>query len=413
MKKMMMTLMAMLTIAVSATAMSFEQARNEALFLTDKMAYELNLTDEQYEACYEINLDYLMGVTGRSDVFGVYWERRNLDLSYILFDWQWNAYIAASYFYRPLYWEAGYWHFGIYARYPYRDYFYFGTPHFYVTYRGGHAWHVHGGRGYYYDRRDHFRAPRREHVGMHDRWDRGEFNRGSRSSTRVTARPEGRGRIENGGRLERGRMDRDRGVGRNESGARRPESGTRRTENGVGRTPERSNENNGVRNRQVEGHRNFGTGSGSSNTTPNRSVGTGSNNTTPNRSIGTGSSRPSSSVGSSSSRPSGIGNSSSRPSRDFGSSSSSSTSNRSYGSSSSRPSSSISRPSSSIGSHSTPSRSIGSSTPSRSIGSSAPSRSIGSSSPSRSMGSSSSTRSMGGSHSGGGRSGGGHAGGRR
>ena len=71
MKKMMMTLMAMLTIAVSATAMSFEQARNEALFLTDKMAYELNLTDEQYEACYEINLDYLMGVTSRDDVFGM------------------------------------------------------------------------------------------------------------------------------------------------------------------------------------------------------------------------------------------------------------------------------------------------------------------------------------------------------
>ena len=159
MKKMLMTLMAMLTITVSATAMSFEQARREALFLTDKMAYELNLTDEQYEACYEINLDYLMGVTGRSDVFGVYWERRNLDLSYILMDWQWNAFIAASYFYRPLYWEGGYWHFGIYARYPHRDYFYFGTPGFYVTYRGGHAWHVHGDRGYYYGHREHFRTP--------------------------------------------------------------------------------------------------------------------------------------------------------------------------------------------------------------------------------------------------------------
>ena len=130
MKKMMMTLIAMLTMMVSANAMSFEQARNEALFLTDKMAYELNLTDEQYEACYEINLDYLMGVTGRSDVFGTYWERRNLDLSYILYDWQWQAYIAATYFYRPLYWEAGYWHFGIYARYPHRDYFYFGRPAF-------------------------------------------------------------------------------------------------------------------------------------------------------------------------------------------------------------------------------------------------------------------------------------------
>lgn len=330
MKKMLMTLMAMLTIAVSASAMSFEQARNEALFLTDKMAYELNLTDEQYEACYEINLDYLMGVTGRNDVFGVYWERRNLDLSYILFDWQWNAFIAASYFYRPLYWEAGYWHFGIYARYPHRDYFYFGRPHFYATYRGGHAWHVHGGRGYYYGHREHFRAPRREHVGMHDRWDRGEFHGRNHSSTRVTARPEGRGRIENRGRVEN--RGRDRGVGRSESGVRRPEAGTRRTESGT-RRPE-----SGVRRPES------GVGS-----TPN-------NSSRPSHDFGSGnSSHPSRSVGGSSTPSRSIGNSSSRPSSSIGSSS-----------------------------NSRPSRSFGSSAPSRSI-SSAPSRS---SSPSRSVGSS-------------------------
>ena len=75
---MMMTLVAMLTIAATGKAMSYEQARNEALFLTDKMAYELNLTDEQYEAAYEINLDYLMGVTSYDDVYSTYWERRNL-----------------------------------------------------------------------------------------------------------------------------------------------------------------------------------------------------------------------------------------------------------------------------------------------------------------------------------------------
>ena len=63
MKKMMIALVAMLLVAATGKAMSYEQARNEALFLTDKMAYELNLTEEQYEAAYEINLDYLMGVT--------------------------------------------------------------------------------------------------------------------------------------------------------------------------------------------------------------------------------------------------------------------------------------------------------------------------------------------------------------
>jgi len=186
MKKYFFALMTMLTISISANAMSYEQARNEALFLTDKMAYELNLTDEQYEAAYEINLDYLMGVTGRDDVFGTYWERRNLDLSYILLDWQWNSFIAATYFYRPLYWEAGYWHFGIYRHYPRRDYFFFGRPHFYATYRGGHAWHVYGGRGYYHAHSNHFRVTHREHFGMHDRWNRGDFRGSRNSSTRIT-----------------------------------------------------------------------------------------------------------------------------------------------------------------------------------------------------------------------------------
>ena len=195
MKKMFFALMTMLTVSISVNAMSYEQARNEALFLTDKMAYELNLTDEQYEAAYEINLDYLMGVTGRNDVFGTYWERRNLDLSYILLEWQWNAFVAATYFYRPLYWEAGYWHFGIYRRYPHRDYFYFGRPHFYVTYHGAHAWHRVGGHGYYHGHRDHFRAPHREHFGMHDRWNRGDFRGPRHSSTRITGHHDGHNRI--------------------------------------------------------------------------------------------------------------------------------------------------------------------------------------------------------------------------
>ena len=84
MKKFIFALIAMVMMTVSATAMSYEQARQQALFLTDKMAYELNLTDEQYEAAYEINLDYLMGVRTVDDLYGPYWERRNLDLSYIL-----------------------------------------------------------------------------------------------------------------------------------------------------------------------------------------------------------------------------------------------------------------------------------------------------------------------------------------
>jgi len=91
-------------------------------------------------------------------------------------DWQWRTFCAASYFYRPLYWRDGFWHFGIYARYPHRDYFYFGRPVFYASYRGGHAWHVIGGRGYYYGRREYFRPVGRTHFGMLDRWNRGDFH---------------------------------------------------------------------------------------------------------------------------------------------------------------------------------------------------------------------------------------------
>ena len=234
MKKMIFALVMMLTATLSASAMSYERARNEALFLTDKMAYELNLTDAQYEAAYEINLDYLMGVATYDDVYGPYWERRNMDMSYILYQWQWDAFCAASYFFRPLYWSAGHWHFAIYSRYTVRDYFYFGRPHFYATYRGGHAWHVNGGRSWYHGRADHFRpaiAHNREHFGMRSKWDRGDFRghshsnrsmnegrssfRGS-SSTRVTA-----GRNENNGSFGRSHSDNrnfgntDRGTTRN------------------------------------------------------------------------------------------------------------------------------------------------------------------------------------------------------
>ena len=128
------------------------------LCLTDKMAYELNLTDDQYKAAYEINLDYLMGVDTYDDLYGIYWRQRNLDLSYILLDWQYRSFCAASYFYRPLYWDGGYFHFGIYARYPRRDYFFFGRPHFYAVYRGGHSWRMNGGRSWYHGRE--FGGPR-------------------------------------------------------------------------------------------------------------------------------------------------------------------------------------------------------------------------------------------------------------
>jgi len=168
-------------MAASASAMSYGQAREQALFLTDKMAYELNLTDDQYEAAYEINLDYLMGINDYNDLYGAYWTQRNLDLSYILLDWQYHTYCAANYFYRPLYWEGGYWHFGIYGRYPHRDYFYFGRPDFIFGYRGGHSWYHNGGHSWYCGRE--FGGPMQNgnrRIGMRDGFNHGDYGQGTR-----------------------------------------------------------------------------------------------------------------------------------------------------------------------------------------------------------------------------------------
>lgn len=136
MKKMMILTM-MMVMTISATAMSYTAAKNEALFLSDKMAYELNLTDAQYDAVYEINLDYLMSVNGRDDVFGTWWNRRNNDLRFVLTAWQYDKYMAQSYFYRPLTWNAGTFTFSIYSHYTNRSHFYKARPTVYVNYKGG------------------------------------------------------------------------------------------------------------------------------------------------------------------------------------------------------------------------------------------------------------------------------------
>ena len=85
----------------------YEEARRQALFLSDKMAYELGLSDAQYQAVYEINLDYLLNMQGERSLYGDYWARRNSDA------------------YR------------VYNRYRDRNYYYRSLPAEYNTYRGG------------------------------------------------------------------------------------------------------------------------------------------------------------------------------------------------------------------------------------------------------------------------------------
>ena len=65
MKRILFILLATLSTAVCSAgtnAMSNSKVRKETRFLTDKMAYELNLSTEQYNDVYEINYDFISGV---------------------------------------------------------------------------------------------------------------------------------------------------------------------------------------------------------------------------------------------------------------------------------------------------------------------------------------------------------------
>ena len=65
MKRILFILLATLSTAVCSAgtdAMSNSKVRKETRFLTDKMAYELNLNTEQYNDVYEINYDFISGI---------------------------------------------------------------------------------------------------------------------------------------------------------------------------------------------------------------------------------------------------------------------------------------------------------------------------------------------------------------
>jgi len=135
MKKIIAVLAAM-TLAAGAFAMPYRTARQQALFLTDKMAYELDLTDDQYNAAYEINLDYFMNVGYERDILGYCWERRNAELRYVLSALQYRVFMETEYFYRPVVWVRNAFSFLIYNIYA-RNRFFRPAPRVYETYRGG------------------------------------------------------------------------------------------------------------------------------------------------------------------------------------------------------------------------------------------------------------------------------------
>ena len=219
MKRYLLTLLIVLAGTLSAKALSYSEARDRAWFLTDKMAYELNLTPDQYDRVYQVNLDYFLSIACESDCHGRYWHYRDTDLRFILWDWQYRLYVTLDYFYRPIRWVRAAWHHPICDHYRY-GYYYYERPRVYVSYHGHH-----------WKRRGHndvspykgWRADRG--PGMRDRYDN---NRpGGRPATHNEPTRPSNGRYDGnhnnkGGRVDRGNTDNKGGrVDRNDQNRNR------------------------------------------------------------------------------------------------------------------------------------------------------------------------------------------------
>lgn len=150
MKRILFMLFAVImSTAVCHAAMSNSKVRKETRFLTDKMAYELNLNTAQYNDVYEINYDFISGVRylmddvlrGEEWVLNRYYDYldiRNDDLRWVLSRRQYSRFMQAAYFFRPIYVSGGHWSFRIYVTYTNPNHFYYPRPYHYRTYCGGH-----------------------------------------------------------------------------------------------------------------------------------------------------------------------------------------------------------------------------------------------------------------------------------
>ena len=164
----MMILMLCMSIPAMG-AMSMSKVRENARFLTDRMAYELNLTPMQYDDVYEVNYDFIdniryimddvvRGYDHAVDRYYQYLDYRNDDLRWILSASQYRRFMGVDYFYRPVYTTASNWLFRIYKVYHDVKHFYFDKPHHYKSYRGGHYRTHHGHVSFYKNnRKDHYK----------------------------------------------------------------------------------------------------------------------------------------------------------------------------------------------------------------------------------------------------------------
>lgn len=153
MKRFALTLILTCFCSMSAmAAMSHSKIRTYARFLSDRMAYELDLTPMQYDDCYEINYDFLTyinpllndmiyGYYDAIEEYYTYLDYRNDDFRYILSRTQYIKFMERDYFYRPIYSTGRDWALRVYTIYSNRNFYYYDAPLVYKTYKGLHSRH--------------------------------------------------------------------------------------------------------------------------------------------------------------------------------------------------------------------------------------------------------------------------------
>ena len=163
-------------LSLNMMALSESKIRDYARFLSDRMAYELDLTPMQYDDCYEINYDFIYSVQyimddvvdGYIDAIDRYYDYldyRNEDMRHVLDYVQYERFMNAEYFFRPIYTTRPGWHLRIYNVYSNRSFYYYDRPSVFYVYRGGHA-RVHYPSGYYSSR---YAVDRRYRADVHIR----------------------------------------------------------------------------------------------------------------------------------------------------------------------------------------------------------------------------------------------------
>ena len=342
-------LFVMATVTVKAQPMSYYAMRDNARFLTDRMAYTLGLTERLIDDLYMINYDYIYAVNDYLDdiAYGYHYDdymailaARDAAIRLLLTPYQWSRFISYDYFYRPIFFQNARWWFGVYDYYPRSTYFYFGVPRHYANYHGGHFFagmrpargHVGPGHGFGphagrigdgFRGNDHYHNGNHGRVGGNNRGYHFDNNRGGNRGGGITHNDRNHsGNHNNGGNPNIGHNGNNGGYsgsynGGNNGNVRGDHNSggmNRGGNNGSVRGGSRSNFNSGSSTRvttpvseprTLEIRNNFGSSGrssmGSSHSAGSvRSVGGGSSNSRPSGFSSAGSSSRSSSAGRSS-----------------------------------------------------------------------------------------------------------------